>query len=87
MGGKKWKSFMAKLYGFGAAIVIIGAMFKILHLPNGGLIIGIGLGVEAFLFFIMGFVPPHKEPAWHKVYPELSDEFEGELPKATSRVS
>jgi gliding motility-associated protein GldL len=84
---KKFKITLDAIISWGATVVIIGAMFKILHLPNGGLIIGIGLGVEAFLFFIMGFMPPHKEPAWHKVYPELSEEFEGELPKAAPRVN
>jgi gliding motility-associated protein GldL len=43
MGGKKWKSFMAKLYGFGAAIVIVGAMFKIMHWPGAGPMLVIGL--------------------------------------------
>ncbi len=84
---KKFKITLDAIISWGASVVIIGAMFKILHLPNGGLIIGIGLGVEAFLFFIMGFMPPHKELSWHKVYPELEDDYEGELPQASSRVS
>jgi len=64
---------------WGASIVIIGALFKILHLGGvwGNYMIGIGLGVEAFLFFITGFVPPAEEPAWERVYPELADDYNG----------
>ena len=84
-GKRKFKIGLDAIISWGATVVIIGAMFKILHLPGGALIIGIGLGVEAFLFFIMGFVPPHKEPEWHKVYPELSEDYDGELPQVSSR--
>ena len=59
MGGKKWKSFMAKLYGFGAAIVIIGAMFKIMHWPGAGPMLVVGLSTEAVIFFFSAFEPPH----------------------------
>ena len=75
-----------KIISWGAAVVIIGAMFKILHWKNGELIIGIGLGTEAFLFFLMGFMPAHKEPHWEKVYPQLSEEFSGDLPNMQKAV-
>jgi gliding motility-associated protein GldL len=75
-----------KIISWGAAVVIIGAMFKILHWKNGELIIGIGLGTEAALFFLMGFMPPHKEPHWEKVYPQLSEEFSGESIDVTKAV-
>ena len=57
----------------GAAVVIVGALFKILHLGGiwGSIIIGVGLGVEAFLFLLLGFFPPGKETEWDKVYPQL----------------
>ncbi|HEY1024782.1 MAG TPA: gliding motility protein GldL [Sphingobacteriaceae bacterium] len=84
-GKKKFKITLDAIISWGATVVIIGAMFKILHLPGGAYIIGIGLAVEALLFFIMGFVPPHKEPAWHRVYPELSDDYDGDLPAVSSR--
>ena len=42
---KKWKMFMAKLYGFGAAVVIVGALFKIQHWPGASPMLIIGLGV------------------------------------------
>jgi gliding motility-associated protein GldL len=89
MAGKKKFDFLHVAISWGASIVIIGALFKILHLGGvwGNYMIGLGLGVEAFLFFLTGFFPPAKDPEWHKVYPELSDEFDGELPKATVRTA
>ncbi len=72
MGGKKWKSFMAKLYGFGAAIVIIGAMFKIMHWPGAGPMLVVGLSTEAVIFFFSAFEPPHEDVDWSLVYPELA---------------
>lgn len=73
---------------WGASVVIIGALFKILHLGGiwGNYMIGAGLGVEAFLFFLTGFFAPAKEPAWHRVYPELEENFDGELPKVSARA-
>lgn len=64
---------------WGASIVIIGVLFKILHLGGAfaNYMIGIGLGIEAFLFFLMGFNQPAKEPAWERVYPELADDYSG----------
>jgi gliding motility-associated protein GldL len=72
IGGKKWKSFMAKLYGMGAAIVIVGAMFKIMHWPGAGPMLVIGLSTEAVIFFFSAFEPPHEEVDWSLVYPELA---------------
>ena len=46
-----WKSFTAKLYGFGASIVIIGALFKIMHWPGSGVALTCGLLIEAIIFF------------------------------------
>lgn len=70
-------SIMPKVYGIGAAIVIMGAMFKLLHLPGAGAMLGVGLTTEAIIFFLSAFEPPKHEPDWAKVYPELSDDFEG----------
>jgi gliding motility-associated protein GldL len=83
MGGKKWKSFMAKLYGFGAAIVIVGAMFKIMHWPGAGPMLVVGLSTEAVIFFFSAFEPPHEEVDWSLVYPELAGMHgeEGEKPQ------
>ena len=75
--GKTWKSFMAKLYGFGAAIVIIGALFKIQHwnffFPfQAGFLLTLGLSTEAVIFFFSAFEPLHEEYDWSLVYPELA---------------
>jgi gliding motility-associated protein GldL len=68
---KAFKNFMSKLYGIGAAVVIIGAMFKIQHFPFAGEMLVLGLSVEAIIFFFSAFEKPHEEPDWTLVYPEL----------------
>ncbi|MFM7770359.1 MAG: gliding motility protein GldL [Bacteroidota bacterium] len=70
-GSKAWKNFMAKLYGIGAAVVIIGAMFKIQHWPFASVLLVVGLSTEAVIFFFSAFEPIHEEPDWSLVYPEL----------------
>jgi chromosome segregation ATPase len=67
-----WKSFTAKLYGFGASIVIIGALFKIQHWPGAGIALATGLMMEAIIFFFSAFEPLHEELDWTLVYPELA---------------
>jgi gliding motility-associated protein GldL len=69
---KKWKSFMAKLYGLGAAVVIVGALFKIQHWPGAGPMLILGLGTEAVIFAFSAFEPIHEELDWTLVYPELA---------------
>ena len=67
-----WKSFIAKLYGLGASVVIIGALFKIQHWPFAGVMLTVGLTVEAIIFFFSAFEPLHEEVDWSLVYPELA---------------
>jgi gliding motility-associated protein GldL len=67
-----WKNFMAKLYGIGASIVIIGALFKIQHWQGAGLMLAIGLITESIIFFFSAFEPLHEEVDWTLVYPELA---------------
>jgi gliding motility-associated protein GldL len=71
-GSKKWKLLMAKVYGIGAGVVIIGALFKIQHWPFASLFLIAGLLTEAFIFFLSAFEPPHEDPDWSLVYPELA---------------
>ena len=71
-GSKKWKNFMAKLDGGGAALVIVGALFKIEHWPFASVFLVIGLSTEAIIFFFSAFEPPHEDPDWSLVYPELA---------------
>jgi len=74
---KGFKNFMAKLYGWGASVVIIGALFKINHYPGANLMLILGLGTEAAIFFFSAFEPPHVEPDWSLVYPELAGMYDG----------
>jgi len=67
-----WKKFMAKLYGWGASVVIIGALFKIQHWKGAGLFLTLGLLTEAIIFFFSAFEPLHEELDWTLVYPELA---------------
>lgn len=71
--GRSYKNLMAKVYGIGASVVLIGALFKINHYPYADLALIVGLGTEATVFFLSSFEPPHVEPDWSLVYPELSD--------------
>jgi gliding motility-associated protein GldL len=63
---------MAKVYGLGASVVLIGALFKINHYPGADIMLIIGLGTEAIIFFFSAFEPPFVEPDWSLVYPELA---------------
>lgn len=72
-----YKTIMPKVYGIGAAVVIMGAMFKILHLPGAAAMLGVGLSTEAIIFFLSAFEPPSHEVDWTKVYPELAEDYEG----------
>lgn len=89
-GSKGWKKFMAKLYGFGAAVVIVGALFKIMHWPFAGPMLVVGLSTEALIFIFSAFEPIHEDPNWELVYPELalghSDELDhSNLPAGKSK--
>ena len=79
---RTYKKTMNFVYGMGAAIVIIGALFKIQHFNlnvfglfeiSGGLMLTIGLIVEAIVFAISAFDTPEDDLDWSKVYPELGD--------------
>ena len=69
---KKWKTSMNFVYGVGAAVVIVGALFKILHWPGANAMLTIGLLTEAGIFVISAFEPIHMDPDWSLVYPELA---------------
>lgn len=70
----KTKRFIGAIYSLGASVVIIGAMFKILHLPGASITLGLGMVTEAFLFFIGVFDKPLPEYHWHNVFPQLLKE-------------
>ena len=67
-----YKALMPKLYGWGAAIVILGALFKIEHLPYASEMLIVGLSLEAIIFFFSAFEKQHAELDWSLVHPELA---------------
>ena len=72
----KKKKMMNMAYGLGASVVLIGALFKILHFSigplTGGVMLTIGLVTEALIFFMSAFEEVEQDLDWSKVYPELS---------------
>lgn len=73
---KRWKTFMGYVYGWGAAVVMIGALFKLQHWQYSGELLTVGLLTEAFIFFLSAFEPPVEIPEWDKVYPELREDYD-----------
>ncbi len=73
-----FRNFMSKLYGWGAAVVILGALFKINHYSYANEMLIVGLGTEALIFFFSAFEPPHVEPDWSLVYPQLGHMYHSE---------
>ncbi|WP_202390740.1 gliding motility protein GldL [Flavobacterium sp. Sd200] len=63
---------MNMAYGLGAAVVIVGALFKLMHWPGASEMLIAGLGTEALIFGLSAFEPIHKELDWSLVYPELA---------------
>jgi len=82
---KKGKKIMGLLYGLGAAVVIVGALFKIEHWPGASTMLIIGLGTEALIFAVSAFEPPHSEVDWTLVYPELAGIEDDQLTEATRK--
>ena len=68
-------------YSVGAAVVILGALFKIQHWEGGGTMLTVGLGTEAVIFLLYALAEAvqkkPKDPDWTKVYPELADDYSG----------
>lgn len=75
ISSEQGQRFFNFAYSIGAAIVIWGALFKILHLPGGNMLLSIGMGTEVLMFVLTAFDRPPKEYKWERVYPGLeSDE-------------
>ncbi len=69
---EKWKKMMAYVYGWGASLVLAGALFKIQHWPGASYMLTVGMGVEILIFFMSAFEPLHEEFDWSLVYPQLA---------------
>ena len=74
--GPGYQKFITMMYGLGASIVIIGALFKIQHYPGASLMLMIGMGTEAIIFFFSAFEKPHVEPDWSLVFPQFSEQYQ-----------
>jgi gliding motility-associated protein GldL len=70
--GSTWKNFMKYLYGWGASLVLLGALFKLQYWAGAGEMLTIGMSVEVIIFFFSAFEPIHDEVDWTLVYPELA---------------
>lgn len=73
LSAKFYSDIMPKVYGLGASVVIIGALFKLNGYPYATEILLVGLLTEALIFAFSAFEPQHKELDWSKVYPELAE--------------
>ena len=82
---RKFKVGINNIVSWGATVVIIGLMAKLQHWPAGDWLIVAGLGTEAILFFLLGFQNDSNDVDWTKVYPELAEDYQGELPKVSAR--
>jgi gliding motility-associated protein GldL len=69
---KGFKRFLHLSSCIGAAVVILGALFKIMHWPGASAMLIVGLGTEAFLFCLFASDIPHEEVDWTLAYPELA---------------
>jgi gliding motility-associated protein GldL len=88
-GGFKEKfygSWAPILTGVGASVVIVGALFKIMHWPGAAPMLIAGLGTEALLFLLFAFAPQVHDPEWSRVYPELDDEYWAKVQKSGAKA-
>ena len=86
-GSFLYDTVMPKIYGIGAAVVIVGALFKIEHWAGADLMLIAGLLTEAFIFFLSAFQPQHKDPDWSLVYPELNEGYDSSTGSNNSDTS
>lgn len=69
LSGENGQRFFNFAYSIGAAIVIWGALFKILHLPGGNTLLCIGMGTEVLMFILTAFDRPGRDYHWEEVFP------------------
>ncbi len=81
---KGFKYFKNFVIGVGAAVVMLGALAKITSHPLGNILITVGLLTEAFLFLMLGLLPPEKDYYWEKLYPGLDSYNAGVTPLSAS---
>lgn len=74
LSGEEGQRFFNFAYSIGAAVVILGALFKILHLPGGNAMLCIGMGTEVVMFVLTAFDRPEKPYKWEEVFPVLASQ-------------
>jgi len=70
---KQGKYVKNLIIGLGASVVLLGALFKIQHWPGAGPMLTAGMCTEAFIFALLGLLPPHKDYYWERYYPNLDE--------------
>ncbi|MCF0181479.1 MAG: gliding motility protein GldL [Muribaculaceae bacterium] len=84
LSGEKGQRFFNFAYSIGAAVVIWGALFKILHLPGGNTLLSIGMGTEVLMFLLTAFDRPEKQYQWEDVFPVLASKDPEDRPDFTT---
>jgi gliding motility-associated protein GldL len=79
LDSRAFKIIMKYVYGLGAAVVIAGALFKIMHWPFANEMLIAGMGTEVLVFFVSAFEPLHAEMDWSRVYPQLAEDTDAEF--------
>lgn len=80
LSGDSGQRFFNFAYSIGAAVVILGALFKILHLPGGNTLLSIGMGTEVLMFLLTAFDRPAREYKWEEVFPVLDSHDDEDRP-------
>ena len=70
---KGFKRVKNLLIGVGAAFVLLGALFKLESWEGASEMLILGMGIEVFIFLLIGILPPEPDYYWHKLYPDLDD--------------
>ena len=84
LSGEEGQRFFNVAYSIGAAVVILGALFKILHLPGGNAMLCIGMGTEVIMFVLTAFDRPEKPYKWENVFPVLTSQDPEDRPNFNS---
>ncbi len=69
---EKGKRIKNLIIGLGASVVLMGALFKLQHWPYASEMLIVGMCTEAFIFALLGILPPHADYYWEKIYPEIN---------------
>ena len=85
LSSERGKRILNRFYSWGAAFVILGALFKLLHIRYGDEILLVSMLTEFVVFFISGFERPEKTYRWEEVYPELGEGREGDQREQVAR--